>query len=108
MPASPLRPVVLTGSRWQVMYLSLYTAKKIFPGDKCEQDSHEGIIKIHRHSFFRGDTLMTVSFNRINDNVWLVHVVSEGAGWNQPLDDRSNKETELYLKALEDTYKTFK
>jgi len=90
------------------MYLSLETAKKIFPGDKCEQDSHEGIIKIHRHSFFRGDTLMTVSFERINDNVWLVHVLSEGVGWNQPLDERTTIETELYLKALEDTYKTFK
>lgn len=101
-PSSALRPVILTGTRWQATYLAFETAKKTFPGEKCEKDDEEGVIKVHRNSFFHGNTLMTIRFQRINDNNWFVNVVSEGVGLNQPLGNRSVSETELYLKALED------
>lgn len=101
-PSSPLRPVILTGTHWQATYLVLETAKKAFPGDPCEKDDEEGVIRIHRDSFFHGNTLITIRFQRINDNNWFVHVSSEGAGLNQPLVNRSVSETEYYLKALED------
>jgi len=51
-PSSPLRPVILTGTHWQATYLAFETAKKTFPGDKCEKDDEEGVIRIHRDSFF--------------------------------------------------------
>jgi hypothetical protein len=101
-PSSPLRPVILTGTHWQATYLAFETAKKTFPGDKCEKDDEEGVIRIHRDSFFNGNTLITIRFQRINDNNWFVNVSSEGAGLNQPLVNRSVAETEYYLKALED------
>ena len=101
-PSSALRPVILTGTRWQATYLAFETAKKTFPGDKCEKDDEEGVIRIHRDSFFNGNTLITIRFQRINDNNWFVNVSSEGAGLNQPLVNRSVAETEYYLKALED------
>ena len=84
-------------------YLAFETAKKTFPGDKCEKDDEEGVIRIHRDSFFHGNTLITIRFQRINDNNWFVNVSSEGVGLNQPLVNRSVAETEYYLKALEDT-----
>ncbi len=83
-------------------YLAFETAKKTFPGDKCEKDDEEGVIRIHRDSFFHGNTLITIRFQRINDNNWFVNVSSEGVGLNQPLVNRSVAETEYYLKALED------
>ncbi len=101
-PSSPLRPVILTGTHWQATYLAFETAKKTFPDDKCEKDDEEGVIRIHRDSFFRGNTLITIRFQRINDNNWFVNVSSEGVGMNQPLVNRSVAETEYYLKALED------
>jgi hypothetical protein len=101
-PSSPLRPVILTGTLWQASYLAFETAKKTFPGDKCEKDDEEGVIRIHRDSFFHGNTLITIRFQRINDNNWFVNVSSEGTGLNQPLVNRSVAETEYYLKALED------
>ena len=101
-PSSPLRPVILTGTHWQATYLAFETAKKTFPGDKCEKDDEEGVIRIHRDSFFHGNTLITIRFQRINDNNWFVNVSSEGVGLNQPLVNRSVAETEYYLKALED------
>lgn len=101
-PSSPLRPVILTGTLWQATYLAFETAKKTFPGDKCEKDDEEGVIKIHRDSFFHGNTLITIRFQRINDNNWFVNVSSEGTGLNQPLVNRSASEAEFYLKALED------
>jgi len=60
------------------------------------------VIRIHRDSFFHGNTLITIRFQRINDNNWFVNVSSEGIGLNQPLVNRSVAETEYYLKALED------
>lgn len=101
-PSSPLRPVILTGTLWQATYLAFETAKKTFPGDRCEKDDEEGVIKIHRDSFFHGNTLITIRFQRINDNNWFVNVSSEGTGLNQPLVNRSASEAEFYLKALED------
>lgn len=101
-PSSALRPVILTGTHWQATYLAFETAKETFPGDLCEKDDEEGAIKIHRNSFFHGNTLITIRFQRINDNNWFVNVSSEGTGLNQPLGNRSALETELYLKALED------
>ncbi len=101
-PSSPLRPVILTGTHWQATYLAFETAKKTFPGDQCEKDDEEGVIKLHRDSFFHGNTLITIRLQRINDNNWFVNVSSEGTGLNQPLVNRSASETEFYLKALED------
>ncbi len=81
-PSSELQPVTINGTQEQVMDLAYETAKKTFPGEPCEKDDTAKIIKINRNWLWRGDTLMTISPTLVSNDNWLVHVASDGVGFN--------------------------
>ena len=106
-PESKIKPVLLKGTQSQIMDIVYSTAKRVFPGEPCERNDEKRVVKIHRNWFWRGDTLLTVSLTSDESNNWLVHVTSEGVGFNQPIGDMSTSEVIQYLDELITEYNQF-
>lgn len=107
-PSSALQPVLIKGTQEQVMDLTYATAKKAFPGEPCERDDNIKIVKIHRNWLWRGDTLMTITPTHVGGDNWLVHVSSEGVGFNGTwFDSWSIDEIQHYINELKSEYVKF-
>jgi len=104
MPSTSLQPVAVEGSKEQVMNMAFNTAKQVFPDDECERDDRAGMIKVHRGSFWSGNTLLTVNCEKKNENQWLVRAESQGVGFSRPIGNRTTAETEYYLNSFKYVY----
>jgi hypothetical protein len=105
-----LQPQTLKGPIEDIYEVAFRAAKRAFPEEEDIRKGDDWKVIIERDWFWRGDTVITVTVNKVSEEECIISVESK-ASWhrmNPCIAGVAQDELEYYGKALEEEYAEFK